>query len=62
MIQWRTDKPLGAIIVAKLSLSFTLNEHSYDVLHFVEYPYRHYSDSGGEEVPYEAIEMWARIE
>lgn len=61
MIQWRTDKPYGLIIIAKLTESFTMNEHSYAVLHFTKYPYSHYSDCG-EEVPYDAIEKWALIE
>ena len=61
MIEWRTDKPQGNIIVAKLSEAFTHCKNAYDVLHFREKPYEHYSDEW-EEVPYSAIEKWALIE
>ena len=62
MIEWRTDKPQGNIIVAKLSEAFTYDSKNvYEVLHFYEKPYEHYSNDWGE-VPYSAIEKWALIE
>lgn len=61
MIEWRTDKPQGKIIVAKLSEAFTHYKNTYDVLYFYEKPYEHYSYVWGE-VPYSAIEKWALIE
>ena len=73
MIEWRTDKPQGDIIVAKVKEYFCHKKDCYEVLHFVSKPYPHYSDawceevtySAGdawcEEVPYSAIEKWALI-
>lgn len=61
MIEWRTDKPQGNIIVAKLSEAFTRCKNVYVVLHFYEKPYEHYADEW-DKVPYSAIEKWALIE
>ena len=61
MIEWRTDKPQGYIIVAKITESFCHAEDCYEVLHFASKPYPHYMDDGWDEIPYSAIEKWALI-
>ena len=61
MIEWRTDKPQGDIIVAKLAESFCDKKDYYEVLRFSSIPYPHYHDIWCEEVPYSAIEKWALI-
>lgn len=61
MIEWRTDKPKGDVIVAKVEESFCGNKNCYEVLHFTSKPYPHYYDILCEEVPYSAIEKWALI-
>lgn len=57
MIEWRTDKPQGEIIVAKIAESFCYAKDCYAVLRFTSKPYPHYRD-GWDEVPYSAIEKW----
>ena len=61
MIEWRTDKPQGDIIVAKIKEDFCYKKDYYDVLHFVSKPYPYYSDAWCEEVPFSVIEKWALI-
>lgn len=61
MIEWRTDKPQGDIIVAKVKEDFCYKKDCYEVLHYVPMPYPHYSDAWCEEVPYSAIEKWSLI-
>lgn len=61
MIEWRTDKPQGEIIVAKIAESFCDKKDCYEVLHFADVPYPHYNDVWCEEIPYGAIEIWALI-
>lgn len=61
MIEWRTDKSSGHIIVAKLAYNFCKNNSGYDVL-FLSPDGTYYYDSGGEEIPTSAIEKWALIE
>ncbi len=61
MIEWRTDKPQGDIILAKVKEDFCYKKDCYEVLHFVSKPYPHYSDAWCEEVPYSAIEKWCLI-
>jgi hypothetical protein len=61
MIEWRTDKPQGDIIVAKIAESFCYEKECYEVLYLAFKPYPHYSDAWGEEVPYNAIEKWCLI-
>ena len=61
MIEWRTDKPQGDIIVAKIAESFCYEKECYEVLYYKPMPYPHYSDALCEEVPYNAIEKWDLI-
>lgn len=61
MIEWRTDKPQGEIIVAKIKESFYDKRDCYEVLYFTNVPYPHYNDTWYEEIPYGAIEIWALI-
>ena len=61
MIEWRTDKPVGAIIVAKISEGFCGSNHHYEVLFYNEIGHYYYGYDG-EEIPYSAIEKWALIE
>ena len=61
MIEWRTDKPQGDVIVAQVKESFCGNKNCYEVLHFASKPYPHYYDIWCEEIPYSAIEKWALI-
>ena len=61
MMQWNIDKPQGDIIVAKIAESFCCKKECYEVLHYTQMPYPHYSDAWCEEVPYNAIEKWALI-
>jgi len=61
MIEWRTDKPTGSIILAKIAESFCYDKNRYAVLRFREYPYQHYSEDC-DEIPYSAIEKWTLIE
>ncbi len=60
-MNWRTDKPQGDMIVAKVKEDFCYKKEWYEVLHFVSKPYPHYYDAWGEEVPYSAIEKWCLI-
>ena len=60
MIEWRTDKPQGDIIVAKITESFCYRKDCYEVLYFAFKPYPHYNDDW-DEVPYSAIEKWCLI-
>ena len=57
MIDWKYTKPEGSVIVAKLTEDFTGNPQAYDVL-FYHPTLKYYYDSGGEEIPYGAIECW----
>ena len=61
MIEWRTNKPKGDIIVAKITESFCRRKNCYEVLRFASKPYPHYYDDNCEEVPYNAIEKWDLI-
>lgn len=61
MIEWRTDKPQGDVIVAKIAESFCGKKNCYEVLYYTPMPYQHYYDAWGEEVPYSAIEKWDLI-
>ena len=61
MVAWRTDKPQGDIIVAKIAESFCHEKECYEVLRFHHLPYLHYRDNF-DEVPYCAIEKWALIQ
>lgn len=61
MIEWRTDKPQGDIIVAKITESFCCRKDYYEVLRFASKPYPHYYDDNCEEVPYSAIGKWCLI-
>ena len=61
MIEWSTDKPRGAKIVAKLASDFCMSDSAYDVL-FLSPNGAYYYDSGGEEIPTSSIEKWALIE
>ena len=60
-MKWRTDKPTGRVVVAKLSEDFAHNIDRYAILYYVPMPYPHYSEDG-EEIPYGAIEKWASLE
>lgn len=61
MIEWRTDKPQGDIIAAKIEESFCNKKNCYEVLRLASKPYPYYYDDNCEEVPYSAIEKWALI-
>ena len=47
MIYWRTERPKGSIIVAKLTESFTHSDHSYEILFWNVLGY--YYDYAGED-------------
>lgn len=60
MINWQTNKPIGAIILAKLKTEFCDIANGYEVLY--KHKQGYYYGYDGEEIPNSAIEKWALIE